>query len=99
MFGARRQVLSGSSGRDDRSTSDSTHEVLYLETKLRASHAASALFAEVTAAARREGKTPVLALAVKGKPGFLLVVRPEDLATIAAELVNPEADEPEAGDA
>ena len=35
LFGARRQVLSGSSGREDVTGSDTTHERLFIETKLR----------------------------------------------------------------
>jgi hypothetical protein len=63
LFGARRQVGSGSAGRDDIDTrSDSTHPALYIETKLRRSHAARSLHDQTRALARLEGKTPVLAL-------------------------------------
>jgi len=85
LFGARRQRCSGSSGRDDCSRSDSTHPTLFLETKLRASHAAVALFDETRALARKEGKTPVVALAQKNRPGVLLVLDPADLEVIAGE--------------
>jgi hypothetical protein len=86
LFGARRQVLSGSSGRDDAATcSDSTHPRLYLECKLRAASAVRNLWEVTRDAARREGKTPVLALYAKGKPGALIVVHEDDLEVVAAE--------------
>lgn len=85
LFGARRQRCSGSSGRDDCSRSDSTHDRLFLETKLRQSHAAVALFDQTRDLARREGRVPVVALAVKGRPGVVLVLAPEDLAAVAGE--------------
>ena len=43
FFGVRRQVGSGSSGRDDLTASDSTHPVLFIESKLRDRHAARTL--------------------------------------------------------
>jgi hypothetical protein len=84
LFGARRQRCSGSSGRDDCSRSDSTHPDLFLETKLRQRHAAVALLDETRTLARREGRTPLLALATKNRPGIVLVLAAEDLPTIAA---------------
>jgi hypothetical protein len=85
LFGARRQRCSGSSGRADCSRSDSTHPALYLETKLRQHHAAVALLDQVKGPARREGKTPVLALATKGRRGIVLVLDAQDLPAVAAE--------------
>ncbi len=38
LFGCKRRPLSGSSGRADLDSSDSTHPTLYLEAKLRAAH-------------------------------------------------------------
>jgi hypothetical protein len=85
LFGARRQILSGSSGRDDRSASDTTHSSLFVEVKLRQRHAVATLFQTVRAAACREQKIPVLGLASKGKPGLLLVVDSRDLPRLAEE--------------
>jgi hypothetical protein len=85
LFGALRQRCSGSSGRPDCSRSDSTHPALFIETKLRASHAAVGLFDETRALARKEGKTPVVILAQKNRPGLLLLIDPADLAAVAAE--------------
>jgi hypothetical protein len=85
LFGAKRKVLSGSSGRDDETSSDSTHPTLFIETKLRAASAARSLWEQTRALARREGKTPVVLLYAKGKPGALIVVHQDDLAVVAAE--------------
>ena len=86
MFGAERQPCSGSSGRDDITRSDSTHDRLFIETKVKASSSMVSLFDSTREHARREGKTPVLMLATKGRPGFLVVCRADDLAAVAAEL-------------
>jgi hypothetical protein len=86
LFGARRQVLSGSSGRSDATTSDSTHPRLYIETKLRAASSIRTLWEKTREAARRERKAPVLMLYAKGKPGALIVVHEDDLEAVAAEL-------------
>ncbi len=61
------------------------HDKLFIEGKLRASDATRSLFDATAKLARAEKKTPLLTLAVKGKPGLLLVMRPEDLPMIAAE--------------
>ena len=57
LFGARRQVLSGSSGRSDATSSDSTHPRLYIETKLRAASSVRTLWeqAREVVASRAEG--------------------------------------------
>jgi hypothetical protein len=86
IFGAKRKPLSGSCGRDDETRSDSTHPTLFIETKLRAASAARSLWEQTRDLARREGKTPVLTLYSKGKPGALIVVHEDDLAVVAAEL-------------
>ncbi len=85
LIGARRQVLSGSSGRDDRSQSDSTHPRIFVEAKYRQRHAVRSLFDETKAKARKEGKTPVVALIDKGRPGCLICVHSDDLAHLVAE--------------
>jgi hypothetical protein len=85
LFGARRRPLSGSSGRPDLSRSDSTHEAIYLETKLRRRHAAVALLDAVRKLARKEGRVPVVALASKGRSGIVLVMDADDLPAVAKE--------------
>ena len=91
LFGARRQVLSGSSGRDDLTRSDTTHLRLFVEAKYRERHAVRSLFDETKALARREHKTPVVALIDKGRPGCLVCVHCDDLPDVVAEftLANP----------
>ena len=85
LFGARRQRCSGSSGREDCSRSDSSHPRLFIEAKLRATHAARTLYDETRALAKKEGKVPVVALADKGRPGFLICVHSDDWDAVVAE--------------
>jgi hypothetical protein len=85
FFGCRRAVLSGSSGRDDTTASDSTHPSLFLECKLRATHTARTLHDETKRLAAKERKTPVLALADKNRPGFLICVHSDDWPSVVAE--------------
>jgi hypothetical protein len=85
LFGASRQPLSGSSGRDDTTRSDTTHPRLFVEAKYRERHAVRTLFDAINNLARKEGKTPVLALIDKGRPGFLLWIHSDDLSNVVAE--------------
>jgi hypothetical protein len=94
LFGCRRQVGSGSAGRDDLTASDSTHPTLFVESKLRARHTVRALHDTTKRWAVKEGKVPVLALFDKHRPGFLLVAHSDDLAVVFAEYaaaLSPEA--------
>ena len=86
LFGARRQVLSGSSGRDDTTRSDTTHPRLFVEAKYRRRHAVWTSFDAIKDPARKEGKTPVLALIDKGRPGFLLCIHSDDLSIVVVEV-------------
>jgi hypothetical protein len=85
FFGCRRNRLSGSSGRQDCDQSDTTHPRLFIEAKLRAAHTAVTLWDEVAELARKARKTPVVALAEKGRHDHWLLVREADLLTVAAE--------------
>lgn len=82
LFGAKRQPGSGSSGRDDQTRSDSIHPDLFIETKLRPEHAARTLLDATRILAGKEGKTAVLALASKGRPGFVLCVHSADIEAL-----------------
>lgn len=84
-FGARRQIGSGSLGRDDRSSSDSTHETLYIEAKYRKRHTAVALHDDTAKKAKKEGKIPVVVMVEKNRPGTWLLIKQENLPAIAAE--------------
>jgi hypothetical protein len=85
LFGARRRVLSGSSGRADIDGDDGTHERLWLESKLRASHAVYSLWRATKAAATKAGKIPVLGLREKHKHGALIVIHEDDLKFVIAQ--------------
>ncbi len=95
LFGAERQPGSGSCGFADQTRSDSTHDTLYIETKLRASSSVRTLWEKTAALARCEAKTPVLMLYAKGKTGGLVVVHELHLAAVAAELQTAPVREPE----
>jgi hypothetical protein len=85
FFGCRRAVLSGSSGRDDQTCADTTHEILFIECKLREQHSARTLHDATRELSRREKKIPVLCLADKGRPGFLICVHSTDWEEVIAE--------------
>ncbi len=89
FFGTRRKPLSG--GNSGGSRSDSEHEQLFIECKLRAKSPAHRLFAAVEQLAAKEGKTPILALQEKHHPGWLLVCRPEDIHLLASYAKDGEA--------
>lgn len=100
LFGARRNILSGSSGRDDRDGSDSTHPRLWIETKTRARTAVRGLWERTRARARlkprvyQEGhRPPVLMLYDAGKRGAMIVVHQDDYAEVAVEFVAAMDDE------
>jgi hypothetical protein len=93
LFGCRRQVGSGSSGREDLTASDSTHPVLFVESKLRDRHTTRTLHDATKKRAAKERKTPVLALFDKNRPGFLLCIYSEDFMTVVAEYAAALSDE------
>lgn len=77
LFGTQRTSLSGGNGKVTRS--DSHHPDLFIEAKLRQSSATWNLFVKTRELARKESKTPVLALSRKHSPGVLLVIHQDDL--------------------
>jgi len=84
-FNAKRNVGSGSMGRDDKTSSDSTHATLYLECKLAKRFAVVTLWDDAAKKAKKEGKTPVICLAVKNRPGGWIACHIDDLPAVAAE--------------
>lgn len=97
VFGSKRQRCSGSSGREDCSRSDATHERLFIETKCYAKLAAVTLFDRTRALAKKEKRVPVLMLSTKSRPGFLVCCDIKDLRRVAdevVELVEATADAP-----
>lgn len=85
MFGTVRQRCSGSSGLEHETRSDSRHPRLFLESKLRQSHATRTLWDETKELAKKEGKVPVVILSDKGRPGSLICVHSDDFAAVAIE--------------
>lgn len=82
-FGTRRTPLSG--GNSGITRSDTMHDKIFFEAKLRQSFALHKLFVETEKLAKLEDKTPVVAIKEKGKNGYLLLLRPEDLQKVANE--------------
>jgi hypothetical protein len=69
--------LSGGNGKITRA--DVIHDTLFVECKLRKKHTAITLWDETNAMAKKEKKTPVIALCEKGRPGFWVMVHSDDL--------------------
>jgi hypothetical protein len=85
LFGARRNVLSGSANRDDCDSSDSTHPRLFIECKLWARHAVFTLWDATKRLAKETGKVPVLILGRKFHDGFLVCCHSDDLKALVIE--------------
>jgi len=79
-FGTERTPLSGGNGKQTRS--DTLHEDLFIEAKWRAKHSAVSLWDETKKLADKEGKTPVVCLCEKGRPGFWIVCHSDDLCKL-----------------
>lgn len=82
FFGTRRVPLSGSNSGHG-TNSDSLHEKLYIECKLRGKISLWALFEDTERKAKQENKIPIVAIKQKGSRGYLLVMRPLDVKKIA----------------
>lgn len=89
-FGGKRNPGSGSQGRADLTSSDSTLDRVYLETKYRAEHAVCTLYEDVRRKAKKEGKLPVVALVAKSRPGRLICVHSDFKRQFAVELLRAE---------
>lgn len=82
FFGASgRTPLSG--GNSGHTRSDTLSDALFIEVKQRKRHAAVKLWDEVKALAKKENKIPVVALSVKNRPGFWVMVHSSDLLAVA----------------
>lgn len=81
FFGTRRVPLSGSNSGHG-TNSDSLHPKLYIECKLRNKIALWQLFKDTENKAKLEKKIPIVAIKQKGEKGYLIVMRPENLAEI-----------------
>ncbi len=83
FFGALRNRLSGSSGREDITASDSTHPRLFIETKYRKSTTTRGIYDKAAKLAAKENKIPVVCLVDYSRPGFLLCLHCDHLAEVA----------------
>ena len=93
IFGARRQRCSGSSGIEGQTRSDSVHPRLFIEHKLRASHAVLNLWRAELPKARKEGKDLVIVLSEKGRKGQWLLVHDADMASVVANWLAAQDDD------
>lgn len=82
FFGTRRVPLSGSNSGHG-TNSDSLHDKLYIECKLRGKISLWQLFEDTEKKAKQENKIPIVAIKQKGSRGYLLVMRPFDIRKIA----------------
>ena len=69
--------------------SDTFSTELYIETKKRKRFWIWGLFEETKKKALKEKKVPVVAIKQKGKKGFLILIRPEDIKEVAEVLIKP----------
>ena len=77
FFGGVRNALSGINSKVTHS--DVVHDRLFIECKLRAKHSVISLWDDTAKLAKEEGKTPVIALCEKNRPGFWIMVHSSDL--------------------
>jgi hypothetical protein len=83
-FGSRRNPLSGINSAH--SASDSLHERLFIECKLRANVPVIRIWEDAKKDAVKEGKTPIVCLSEKNKKGFWVLIHSEDLKKVHEEL-------------
>ena len=76
-FNGKRTPLRGGHGKVVRA--DAIHEDLDIECKSRAKHTVISLWDDTAKLAKEEGKTPVIALCEKNRPGFWVMVHSSDL--------------------
>ena len=79
-FNGQRTPISGGNGKVTRA--DVIHQDLFIECKLRAKHTVVSLCDDTAKLAKEEGKTPVIALCEKNRPGFWVMVHSSDLEKI-----------------
>ena len=79
-FNTNRTPLSGGASRHTRS--DSLHDELFVECKLRKKYSVISLWNETNEMAKKENKTPVVALCESGRTGFWVMVHSDDLEKV-----------------
>ena len=83
FFQGERTPLSGGNSKITRS--DVIHDELFVECKLKKKHAVISLWDKTKKLAEKEGKTPVVALCEKERPGFWIMVHSSDLYKLKKE--------------
>lgn len=81
-FGCTRNALSGRNSKV--TASDTLHTDLFIEAKTRKSFSLHKLFKSVRELAQKEDKVPVVVTKERGKHGYLITLRPEDLQKVAS---------------
>jgi hypothetical protein len=84
FFGSERTPLSGGNSKITRS--DSLHNRLFIECKLRAKHSIIATWDDAKKKADIEHKIPVVCVREKGRKGFWILVHCEDMKEIVEEV-------------
>jgi len=79
-FGATRNALSGGNAKLTRS--DTLHPELFIECKQRKRFAAVRLWDDTKRLADKEGKTPVVCLSERNRPGFWLLLHSDDFTKL-----------------
>lgn len=89
-FGSTRNALSG--GNSGLTRSDSKHPKIFLESKHGKSHAVWTLYDSTKPKAKKESKTPVLAIHRKGSPGIIFCIHSSDMNEVFKQwyLAHPE---------
>lgn len=83
FFHTERTPLSGVGSKH--TASDTLHERLFIEVKLREKHSAVTLWDGAKKDANSEGKIPVVALCEKNRPGFWIMCHSSVLKDVAKE--------------
>ena len=83
FFHGERTPLSGGNSKITRS--DVIHDELFIECKLKKKHSVISLWDATAELAKKEGKTPVVALCEKERPGFWIMVHSSDLYKLKKE--------------
>ncbi len=80
FFNTERTPLSG--GNSKITKSDTLSDNLFIEVKYRKNHSVIKLWDRTKELARKEDKTPVIALVEKNRDGFWILVKEEDLSKL-----------------
>ena len=80
FFHGQRNPLSGRNSKH--TAADVIHDSFFIECKLMEKNSVISLWDKVKALAEKEGKTPVVCLCEKNRPGFWILVKSEDFLKV-----------------